>query len=208
MDEDTLNRLLSASSNPDIARHLKSMELIEQLTAIYQAPSAPSATKTIAKQLVERLHGWEVLADSLWNTQGDFATASSFLRVACSKEASFGAVLQAFILHTELVTRLAENPVIRGSTASPPALLVEADAFKSQPSVSHDEFISFMRAFVGVSSVVAVYAWADSLPHWECRERVLSILKTWQGVKGYREVSDVRMPTLYSSNTDRLMVRS
>ena len=55
--------------------------------------------------------------------------------------------------------------------------------------VSHDEFISFLRAFIGIGSVLAVYAWSDSLPNDRCRERVLGVVRLWQGVRGYREVS-------------------
>ena len=59
----------------------------------------------------------------------------------------------------------------------------------------------FRSAFIGVSSVLAVYAWADSLPDYLCRERLLNILLLWHGVNGYREVR--WMPVSSSPSIDK-----
>lgn len=93
-----------------------------------------------------------------------------------------GILLASLITHPDLVDKLAENPALAGL---PPTLFV-----KRNLPTSYDEFIAFLRAFVGVGCVLAVYAWADSLPDERCRERCLAILRLWQGVDGYREILD------------------
>ena len=139
--------------------------------------------RALAQQLVDRINGVAVLEDAISNTQGDFMAAAATIKDITRREMSFGILLESLVTHTDLVNKLAENPTISPSLHSPPALFTNGKA-----SVSHDDFVAFLRAFIGISSVLAVYAWADSMPDERCRERALSILRLWQGVDGYREV--------------------
>ena len=99
-----------------------------------------------------------------------------------TEEQSFGIWLESMITNEDVVTSLAENPVL-------PVVLPHLLSHRhiTNPP-SQDEFVAFVRAFVGVSCVLAVYAWSDSLPDEHCRARALSILRLWQSVDGYREV--------------------
>ena len=179
----TIDKISSAIGNPDICRHFNNEWFLSILDAVAKDLNNDRDTRLAAKQLIIRLNGWSILEDTLSNTQGDFARAVDFITDITSQEASFGAWLVAMVTHNDLVTKLSENPVIPTSTQYPPFLLK-----RTKPSVSHDEFIAFLRAFVGVACVLAVYAWADSLPDKLCRERTLGILRLWQGIDGYREV--------------------
>lgn len=159
-----------------------STSLTEDLLSLQRSALTESGIKSAAQRLTRILHGWDALSDALSNTQADFGAASAFLLTVGRDEPTLGAALHALIAHTDLVTRLAENAVVPRSLDHPPLLLDGAGA------VSHDEFIAFLRAWIGVACVLAVYAWADSVPNGEARERALGILRVWQEAKGYREV--------------------
>ncbi|KAI0310418.1 hypothetical protein OF83DRAFT_874002 [Amylostereum chailletii] len=179
LDEDALEQLLVAASNPDIARYLTDLKFPELLQSMQHNASFPRGLQHAAQRLHERLQGWTALGDALWNTQAQFPVARAFLHTAGADEPSFGVLLHVLVAHSDVVTRLAENPVLADTP-----LVAEDEA----GSTSQDEFIAFLRAWVGVASVLAVYAWADSVPNERCRERALGILSLWQDVKGYREI--------------------
>ncbi|KAA1473391.1 hypothetical protein DENSPDRAFT_902536 [Dentipellis sp. KUC8613] len=182
LDEDTLAHLLIAAANPDVARHILASPFAGDLQALQTSALTSPAIKTAAQRLTAVICGWDVLADALWNTQADFRAAGAFLRTAGTEEPTFGTALHALVTHADIVAGLAENLVVPRSMEHPP-LLLDGDCV-----ASHDEFIAFLRAWIGVACVLAVYAWADSLPNGECRERALGVLRVWQETKGYREI--------------------
>lgn len=189
LDDLTLLRLLDASTNASIARHLSAPWFLNMLNTIKTAPAADRETKAAARKLGVRIQQWQILEDALSNTQADFHAAAGFMKDIGTSEQTFGIWLECMTTHQDLVTKLAENPVLPIAHSRPPALLGNGSSV-----VSHDEFIAFVRAYIGVASVLAVYAWADSLPNDRCRERTLGVLRLWQGVDGYREV---RCATLF-----------
>lgn len=129
-----------------------------------------------------RIRGWSVLGDAIASTQGDCVAASALLRDIGTEEQSFGIWLESMITHDEVVASLAENPVL-------PVSLLRLLSYRNPSTLpSQDEFVAFVRAYVGVACVLAVYSWSDSLPDERCRARTLGILRLWQGVDGYREV--------------------
>ncbi|KAI0029917.1 hypothetical protein K488DRAFT_55305 [Vararia minispora EC-137] len=167
VEDDTLTKLLIAASNPDIARALAEAQVADRLRPEHKA------------RLITRHEGWRVLSDALWNTQADFRIARQFLDEIGTDEPSFGVVLHALIQHSDLNARLAENPVLQDTP------LVSDNELEIG---SHDEFVAYLRAWLGVACVLSVYAWADSLPVVRGRERALGVLTVWQGFKGYREI--------------------
>ena len=183
LDEETLSKLLNAAANADIARFMNDSSFLDVVQQVASNNTATREARTLASQLLARIEGWSVLEDALSNTQGDFSAAAATLADLSSQEASFGVWLASMITHQDLVTKLSENHITPLSSQYPPLLLKRV-----KPSASHDEFVAFLRAFIGVSCVLAVYAWADSLPEPQCRERVLGILRLWQDIDGYREV--------------------
>ncbi|KAL0950200.1 hypothetical protein HGRIS_010192 [Hohenbuehelia grisea] len=57
-------------------------------------------------------------------------------------------------------------------------------------TLDHSEFIAFVRAFLGIGCVLAVWAWADSVGDSACIERSLAVIRVWQGVEGFREITN------------------
>ncbi|KAJ4479146.1 hypothetical protein J3R30DRAFT_3882194 [Lentinula aciculospora] len=194
LDEDILLHLLDASANADIARYLHTDYFLDML-AEFQSPSIGVAQTKTAKQaaerLVTRLQAWEVFEDALSNTQTNFAAAIAFLRDIGAGEQSLGIWLASMTKHIDLITKLAENPIVPNSSGMYPKLFVRNGVSGSMSvggAISHDEFIAFVRAFIGVASVLAVWAWSDSLGNDVCRERTLGVLRLWQSTDGYREI--------------------
>ena len=157
---------------------------METLHELEKGLTVDKATRQLARQLLDRLEGVSIFEDAISNTQGDFARAAAVLKDIGSSEQSFGIWLASMVTHHDLVDKLAENPILSVPLQHPP-LLFKQNAIV----VSHDEFVAFLRALIGVSCVLAIYAWADSLPEPLCRERTLGILRLWQDVDGYREVN-------------------
>jgi hypothetical protein len=185
MDDQTLIFLLDASTNVLIARHLSASWFLSILNKIEAAPAADRGAKSTARRIATRLQQWQILEDALSNTQADFHAAAGLMKDISTSEQAFGIWLECMTTHPDIMTKLAENPVLPIARSLPPVLLQS-----SFPTVSHDGFVAFVRAYIGVASVLAVYAWADSVPNECCRERTLGILRLWQSVDGYREVRD------------------
>lgn len=184
MDESTLEYLLEAVANPDVARRLNDPDFKDVMNSTAKNTGYNRRIRTLAQLLLARIDGVATLEDAISNTQGDFSGAARTLKDITRQEMPFGILLECLVTHPDLVDKLAENPTLSASLQNPPSLFANSNI-----AVSHDEFIAFLRAFIGVSCVLAVYAWADSVPDRHCRERALGILRLWQGVDGYREVS-------------------
>lgn len=184
LDEPTVLRLLDAATNVDIARHLNNGYFLGLLREVQENSRIDKPTQLAAKRLSTRIRQWQRFEDALSNTRGDFDDASSFLKDIGTEEQSMGIWLESMIIHDDVVAKLAENAVLPVPHSQPPFLLRD-----TINAISHDDFVIFVRAYIGVASVLAVWAWADSLGNDVCRERALAILHLWQGVDGYREVS-------------------
>ena len=183
MDDDTTAlRLLYAASNAEIAKRLDEEWFRELITTIATDPNNKRELRTTAKQLSARIRGWAILEDAFSNTQGDFVTAASMMKEASTENESFGIWLMSMVAHEGLVAKLAENPVL--SVPIPHLLSHRASA--SAPS--QDDFVAFVRAYIGVACVMVAYAWADCVPDKSSRLRIFNIIRLWQSVNGYREV--------------------
>lgn len=198
MDELTVLRLLDASSNIIIAQHLSNGWFLDMIRTIQTNPSVDKHTQSAARRLVARIRGWEILEDALSNTQADFNGVAGMIKDIGTEEQSFGIWLECMISHLDLKTKLAEIPVLPVPRSH--SSLLGA----STGSVTYDDFIAFVRTFIGVASVFAVYAWTDSLGNDRCRERTLGVLRLWQGVDGYKEVARPPIRFHYVS-TDALL---
>ena len=110
-----------------------------------------------------------------------------------SEEQSLGIWLASMTLHDDLVTKLSDNPA---SLQRYPKLFGRGVS----SSVSHDDFIALVRGYIGVASVFAVWSWADSLGNDLCRERILAVLRLWQGVDGYHEVRSLPKCFIHKMN--------
>ena len=182
LDEANINRLLDAAANVDIAHRFNDPSFLESLTEARDGPRADKDTQYAINRLISRVQGWESFEDAISNPQGNFYDSAQLLKDIGTGEHSLGVWLESMTIHDIIPAKLAESAV-SPSQIFPPLLLGEKAG-----SITHDEFIAFVRAFVGVASVLAVWAWSDSLGHDVCREQSLAILHLWQNVSGYREV--------------------
>ena len=179
LDEDTLLFLLDAAANVDIARDLHADFFTAILHEIQGSVRVSKATQLIARRLSARIRGWHCFEDALSNTRGNFNESSSMLKDVGTEEQSMGTWLESMVIHDDMVTKLAENPVLPTPQSNPPY---------ATNITSHDDYVVLVRAFIGVASVLSVFAWTDSLGNDVCREHTLGILHLWQKVDGYREV--------------------
>jgi hypothetical protein len=159
MDEDTLDLLLVAAANPDIAKEFTTANLSKELEAVASRPGVVPYVKRAAQRVIDRLHGWDVLSVAIRAPDSSFIPASEVLRDLGSDESSFGVVLHAFVTHPDLAATIAEA-----------------------------EGLVELRAWVGVACLLAAYAWADSVPNELCRSRAFGIMRVWQNIPHYREV--------------------
>ena len=147
------------------------------------SPTTDKAVRKALKKLLDRIRGWQIFEDALSNPNGDFTASASFLKDITAGEHSIGCWLECMINHESLAARVAEVPDAHEAPTLPPLL------FQEQPSlVSSTRFLVFVKALLAVSTVLAPFAWADSIGDHHCRERALALLVLWQGVDGYREV--------------------
>ncbi|KAF8326413.1 hypothetical protein F5887DRAFT_1197258 [Amanita rubescens] len=182
LDEANTDRLLDAAANVDIARRFNDPAFLELLGEARDGPRTDRDTQYAINRLTSRIRGWELFEDAISNSHGNFYDSARLLKDIGTGEQSLGIWLESMTIHDVLPAKLAEIAV-PPSQITPPLLLSEKTG-----SVRHDEFIAFVRAFVGVSSVLAVWAWSDSIGHDACREQSLAILHLWQNVSGYREI--------------------
>jgi hypothetical protein len=171
--------LLDAAANVDIARHLYTDPFSVTLHEIQDSARVNKPTQLVARRLYARIRGWHYLEDALSNTQGDFNVSANMLKDIGTEEQSMGTWLESMIIHDDIVTKLAENPVLPVPLSNPPYAV---------NITSHDDYITLVRAYIGVASVLSVFAWTDSLGNDVCREHTLAVLHLWQKVDGYREV--------------------
>lgn len=182
MTETVLLQLLDAATNADIARWLNVDTFLDTLHELQIRSKDDKATQLAAHRLAGRIRSWDIFEDALTNPQGDFTGASLMLRDIGSNEHAIGVWLETMTIHDDLSTKLAGTPVLLTPTLPPP--LFHDPAL----SVLHDEFVAFVRAYIGVASVLTVLGWADSLPNDHCRERALAVLRSWQDIEGYANV--------------------
>jgi len=159
MDEDTLDHLLAAVANPDIAKAFTAANLPKELQAVASRPGVDPYVKRAAMRVVDRLRSWDVLSAVLQGADLPFVTMREVLRDLGSDESSFGVALHALVTHPDLAATIAEK-----------------------------EFLVELRAWVGVACVLAAYAWADSVPNELCRSRAFGVMGVWQSVPRYCEV--------------------
>lgn len=182
LDDTNINHLLDAAANVDIARRFSDASFLELLIEARDGPRTDKETQYAINRLISRVHGWQLFEDAISNPRGNFHDSARLLKDIGTGEQSLGIWLESMTIHDDIPAKLA-GIAVPPSQICPPLLLGERPG-----PVTHDEFIAFVRAFVGVASVLAVWAWSDSLGHDMCREQSLAILHLWQNVSGYREV--------------------
>ncbi|KAH0587983.1 hypothetical protein H2248_006727 [Termitomyces sp. 'cryptogamus'] len=183
VDEETLLCLLQAASNVDIARHMNTETFLLTLRQVQESQKAEAPTQKAARRLADRIAEWQFFEDSLTNTQGDFNQCWNMLQDIGTEESSMAIWLETMITHDDIVAKMAKIPVKTSLSSHFPLY------FRSKINLtSHDAFIALVRTLIGVASVLAVWAWTDSVGNDKSREQVSAVIHLWQGVDGYREI--------------------
>ncbi|KAG1726817.1 uncharacterized protein EDB91DRAFT_1165714 [Suillus paluster] len=183
-DEDALFTLLDASTNPDISRLLKAPWFLNVLRAVLALPTVTPEMKRACRRLGDRVGSWAVFEQALSGVpDADYTRAALFLKDIGKEEKSFGIWLSCITTHEDLLEKIRNAPEYEG--VYPLDLM---SGLNPSEEITHSEFMAFVRAYVGVASVLAVYAWSDSLPNLHCRERTLGVLRLWQEIPGYRAI--------------------
>ncbi|KAG6813039.1 hypothetical protein H0H92_014574 [Tricholoma furcatifolium] len=183
VDEETLLCLADAASNVDVARSLNTEAFLDTLRQIQESHVADNLTQSAARRLSSRITDWQCFEDSLSDPQGNFQQSWSMLQDIGTEELSMAIWLESMIHHEELVTKLAGIPV---HTSLQSHYLLHSR--NKMNMTSYDGFIAQVRAFIGVASVLAVWAWTDSVGNDICREHTSAVMHLWQGIDGYREI--------------------
>jgi len=184
LDETTIHCLSEAAANVEIARYFsESIAFMQSLETLESSSRTENSIRKALQKLLARIRGWQTFEDALTNPDGDFLTSMAFLKDISVDEFALGCWLECMLNHEDLVNKLADGPIPEGPWSAPPLLFQERHS-----EISHTTFIMFIRAFIGISTVLAMLAWSDSLGDDPCCERTLNILVVWQGIDGYREV--------------------
>ncbi|KAF8267433.1 hypothetical protein EI94DRAFT_1801673 [Lactarius quietus] len=80
MEEDTLEHLLVAAANPDIAKKLSAADLPKELEVLKCSPGQDPHVKSAAQRVIDRLHSWDELLAAIWEPNAPFAPARMALR--------------------------------------------------------------------------------------------------------------------------------
>ncbi|KAJ7126453.1 hypothetical protein C8R43DRAFT_1211992 [Mycena crocata] len=185
VDESTLLRLLDAVSNADIARHLNSSWFFSELDKVQASPTTEKYARDVARRVAARIRRWGAFEDALSNPSGDLRESARMLKDVGLEEQSLGIWLETMLNHPNLAAKLGENAVPEDSRTHLAHLLRDTVL---PMDITHDSLIAFTRAYIGVASVLAVWAWTDSLGNDDCRAQTLAIVRLWQNVDGYREI--------------------
>ena len=187
LDETTVLCLAEAAASFEISRYfLDDPSFMQSLENQVSSAATPKLVQKALKKLIDRIYGWRTFEDALGNAEGDFVASSSFLEDISSDEFALGCWVGCMISREELTQKFASNPVPSDRYPYFQSL------FQGRMTpISHEEFIMFVRALLGVSTVLSMLAWSDSLGNDLCCERTLNFLVVWQSVNGYREVKFV-----------------
>lgn len=183
LDKHILERLHDAAANPRIARALGSTSVLATLQSFRNAHATSRLAKQAAIALQQRVMGWERFEKVLLGPTPDLVSVASWLKELASEDMSFGVFLLSILESETLPLRVSQLPK-QDPPLSPTAL------WNSTSLVSFPEFSAFLRAYVGLAYVVVVACWAENVADTSSIERIFAMLRLWQEVEGYREVSD------------------
>ncbi|CAK5262861.1 unnamed protein product [Mycena citricolor] len=174
-DHSTLQRLWDAVANIEITRHLNVDWFLEALDHIQQNGNTKRYTRALAGKIQLRMQRWIAFEDVLLNQTGDLREAAKLLSDVSEGEQSMAIWLQNMLEHPSVAHALSQTPP-NGS----PRLSAEIG--------SREDLVMWTRAYMGVGSVLAVWAWADSLGKDAAAEQTLATIKLWQDVDGYSQI--------------------
>ncbi|PPR02660.1 hypothetical protein CVT24_002143 [Panaeolus cyanescens] len=184
--QDTVLLLVDAAASLEIARYfLEDKPFYASLSDLHLNSKLPLPVRHAIQRLQTRIDGWKAFTSALDDVEPDLVQSVAFLKDLASEEHSLGCWLVSMLNHDELCTKF--DTQLLTPSANPRSL--PRPLFRHQdPEMDHSDFIVFVKALLGLASVIAVWSWSDSIGIDSCRERALAILALWDEAEGYREI--------------------
>lgn len=201
-DERTLQFLLDTAASYDMVFFLADEVFVQGLRSVQQQADPSDPSRLLAKRLEERLQGWvpfvkallapdDAAYDPMEGHDIDLVASVKWLKDIGSDEYSMGTWLESVILHENILKHILNDQPTTSHT--PKRNLWSEHSFM----LEYEEFIAFVRTFVGIAATLAVLSWADSVPNDQCRERTLAIVRIWQSAPGYGAVRIRTYPSFF-----------
>ncbi|KAF8592662.1 hypothetical protein K439DRAFT_1504349 [Ramaria rubella] len=180
LDKHILERLHDAAANPITARALSSAPMLATLHSFRNAHTTSRPGKDTAAALQQRIVGWERFEKALSGPVPDVSAVALWMKELTSEDMTCGIFLLSMLEEGSL-SKINRFP-IQESPMTPSAL------WDSTALASFPDFVAFLRAFAGLSYMMAVLCWTDSISEPSCRERALAVVRLWQETDGYCEI--------------------
>lgn len=170
-------RLLLCTANPAFAEHMREQATMDGLKALRDKEG--ESGKTLLDELITRVTGWTMLVQSLSKEDIDFSGVVHWIYEFLGDEDSFAMFIQGLAQYPAVSKTL--QPVSETGRVLP--------LFTKCPvHVSLDDRKAFMRALVGIGSVLPVFCWANSEGRQWTLQKVIHAFLLWQTDAGYGDV--------------------
>lgn len=188
LDRHIIERLHDAAAHPTIARYLGASSMIANIDSFVKLHKTNSTARQAAIALQDRIRGWEEFEKVMQGGSPDIPFLMSWVKKLTSEDITCGVFLN-YLLSDDFWTANKDHFFQINSSR----------CITSWPSASVatlPEFLLFLKAFISISSTLAVFSWAVDLSFNECIEKTLSIARLWQEIPSYKEVSNFIMCVL------------
>ena len=150
----------------------------------------------VIESLVRRAQGWTTLQDALTSESTDFGQSISWIYDILGEEDSFAMLLQGLVAYTPISNLLNFS---NEATVKP--------AFTNRTiHYTLPERRAFLRAIVGVGTVIPVFCWANSEGKHLVLQRIIHAFLLWQTEPGYADVRHLS-PSIRYSDTVQILNR-
>jgi len=180
-----IEKMIVCAANPSFSNHLLEPRIMEGLKNLQS--SVDARQKSLLSSLIARAEGWKTFEQSLEKEDIPFLPTISWIHGILGDEESFAMFIQGIVAY---------NPISEVLKAVPTPGTVKP-LFSLCPSyVSIADRRSFVRAIIGVSSVLPIFCWANSEGKHHCLQRVIHAFLIWQMDPGYSEVQQLFFPEI------------
>jgi len=172
-----VERLYDAAAHPLVAEALNSQAVLTCIQNFKDGHGTNHAVRAAVTGLQDRIKGWDKFNKLISGQSTDATGLPQWLRDITSDDMTCG-VFVYWIVQEDVLSQIQES-----SARSPSGHIWLSN---SLPSCA--DFFGLLRAVVGVSLTLVVFCWAEDVSKGSCSEQIVSLIRLWQEVEGYREV--------------------
>jgi hypothetical protein len=172
-----IEKMIVCAANPSFANHLLKPTVMDRLKSLQIG--ADSRQETLLSSLISRVEGWKIFEQGLEKEEIQFSRVTSWIHSILGDEESFAMFIQGLAAY---------QPISRSLEAVPTSGSVKPLFSHCPAHVSIADRRSFVRAVMGVSSILPIFCWANSEGKHHCLQRVIHAFLIWQMEPGYAEV--------------------